>query len=67
MSIREADLNSKATVTTLRAMFDNFEIDSTKPETTNAAKDKEINAFLEAVLATQVIQDLMNFFKSKRE
>lgn len=54
------------TVKRLRDLFDNYEADATKPEKETEAHRKEQDAFLEAVLNTNVMKKLMEFLVKKQ-
>lgn len=65
--MNEADLNNVETVRTMRALFDNYVLDSAKPENLTKNEEMEQDKFLDAVLKTKVMIILMEFFKKKRK
>lgn len=53
------------TIVKLRALFDNYELDSADSETVTPEEEIEENEFINAVLDTQVMQTAMNFLHKK--
>lgn len=56
---------TRGTVALLVALHDNYNADVAVAETETAAETAEINAFLDAVLATPIMQQLQTFLTSK--
>lgn len=66
LTINEAALTKSATVKKLRALFDNYEPDARIAEKETAAEIKEQDAFIEALLSTNVMKKLMEFLVKKQ-
>lgn len=49
----------------MRALFNNYEWDSGKEQVVTDEHIREQNAFLDAIIETEVIKILMQFFKEK--
>lgn len=66
LSISEEAFKKSLTIKRLRDLFDNYEPDASIPEKETAAKLKEQNAFIDAILNTDVMKILMEFLVEKQ-
>lgn len=60
-----ATLSRIQTIVKLRALFDNYELDTMTDETVTAAERQEEDEFLEKILDTTVMKTAMNYLKDK--
>lgn len=65
LTLDESVLSATPTLIKMRALFDNYEIDTTVNEYVSPAERQEENDFLDAVLATPVMKAAMRFLQSK--
>lgn len=65
LSLNESVLDATPTLTKLRLLFNNYELDTTVNEHVTAMERKEENDFLNAVLATPVMRTAMKFLQEK--
>lgn len=61
----ETILDATDTLTKMRALFDNYEMDAAVNEHVSPMERKEENDFLNAVLATSVMRTAMKFLQDK--
>lgn len=60
-----ATLSRIPTIVKLRALFNNYELDTTTDETVTATERQEEDEFLEKILDTAVMRTAMNYLKDK--
>lgn len=60
-----ATLSRIPTIVKLRALFDNYELDTMTDETVTAGERQEEDEFLEKILDTAVMRAAMNYLKDK--
>lgn len=60
-----ATLSRIPTIVKLRALFDNYELDTMTEETVTTAERQEEDEFLEKILDTAVMRTAMNYLKDK--
>lgn len=65
LQVDETILDATETLTKLRALFDNYEMDAAVNEHVSPIERKEENEFLNAVLATPVMRLAMKFLQEK--
>lgn len=65
LSIDESAVYKVPTIKKLRALFDNYELDSSAAENVTTSETSEENEFINAVLDTQVMQTAMGFLNKK--
>lgn len=65
LSLNESVLDATPTLSTLRLLHNNYELDTTINEYVSAMERKEENDFLNAVLATPVMRTAMKFLQDK--
>lgn len=67
LTLDESVLSATPTLIKLRALFDNYEMDTTVNEYVTPLERQEENDFLDAILATTVMKTAMRFLQSKGE
>lgn len=65
MSVSNTTLSSVPTIVKMRALFDNYELDTMTDETATASERLEEDEFLEKVLDTAVMKAAMNYLQQK--
>lgn len=65
LQLDESILDATETLTKMRALFDNYEMDAAVNEHVSPIERKEENEFLNAVLATSVMRTAMKFLQDK--
>lgn len=65
LNVDESIVYKIPTIQKLRALFDNYELDSSVSENVTPGERNEENEFLNAVLDTQVMKTAMEFLHKK--
>lgn len=65
LTVSEDVMKNVTTINKLRALFDNYEMDALLNEKEDAVELKEQDAFISAVLNTNVMKTLMQFLVKK--
>lgn len=65
LTVSEDVMKNVTTINKLRALFDNYEMDAFLNEKEDAVEIKEQDAFISAVLNTNVMKTLMQFLVKK--
>lgn len=65
LTINETILNEVQTIAKMRALFNNYEVDSTVNEYVSPVERQEENEFLDEVLKTPVMKAAMKFLQDK--
>lgn len=65
LTVSEDVMKNVTTINKLRALFDNYEMDALLNEKEDAVEIKEQDAFISAVLNTNVMKTLMQFLVKK--
>lgn len=63
--MNNASLSNFQTINKLRALFDNYELDTSVVENVTISEKREEDEFLEKVLDTEVMKIAMNYLKQK--
>lgn len=67
MSVNESVVFKVPTISKLRALYDNYEVDASMSEYVTLEEQNEDKEFLNTVLDTQVMKTAMNFLHRKGE
>lgn len=65
LQVDESILDATETLSKMRALFDNYEMDAAVNEHVSPIERKEENEFLNAILATPVMRTAMKFLQDK--
>lgn len=65
MGVSNSTLSRIPTIVKLRALFNNYELDTMTDETVTATERQEEDEFLEKILDTAVMRTAMNYLKDK--
>lgn len=65
LSVSNATLSGIPTIVKLRALFDNYELDTMTVETTTQTERQEEDEFLDKVLDTAVMKAAMTYLQQK--
>lgn len=65
LTVSNTTLSRSQTIIKLRALFDNYELDTSVVESVTPAERREEDEFLDKVLDTQVMKIAMNYLKQK--
>lgn len=65
LTVNNATLSNFQTINKLRALFNNYELDTSVVENVTNSEKREEDEFLEKVLDTEVMKIAMNYLKQK--